>query len=247
MAAVVLLGMAIQPAACRDVAIAAVLVGVAGATFDIVIDAYRIELLEPRQLGVGSGMSQYGWRSARRRPARWRWSWPRASGWTAAYIACALFALPAMLVGVGHGRARRGTASRRPRAASRRQWSPYFEPADRVLRRQRRLARAALRPDPQDRRHAGQPDAAAALRGPRIHQRRNRVLRRRRRLRCAAGRHLRRRHAVCAHGHEALGADEPGADGGVEPELRALAARATPTSAWPAPSASRTSPAASAA
>ena len=43
-------------------AVAAVLVGFAGATFDIVIDAYRIELLEPRQLGVGSGMSQYGWR-----------------------------------------------------------------------------------------------------------------------------------------------------------------------------------------
>src|SRR4051794_31351151 len=43
-------------------AYAAVLVGVAGSTFDIVIDAYRIELLEPRQLGVGSGMSQYGWR-----------------------------------------------------------------------------------------------------------------------------------------------------------------------------------------
>ena len=37
-------------------------VGIAGATFDIVIDAYRIEILEPRQLGVGSGMSQYGWR-----------------------------------------------------------------------------------------------------------------------------------------------------------------------------------------
>src|SRR5688500_12510108 len=43
-------------------AVAAILVGVAGATFDIVIDAYRIELLQPRQLGVGSGMSQYGWR-----------------------------------------------------------------------------------------------------------------------------------------------------------------------------------------
>src|SRR3954466_1933582 len=42
-------------------AVAAILVGVAGATYDIVIDAYRIELLEPRQLGVGSGMSQYGW------------------------------------------------------------------------------------------------------------------------------------------------------------------------------------------
>ncbi|NHN19427.1 AmpG family muropeptide MFS transporter, partial [Bacillus amyloliquefaciens] len=40
-------------------ATAAILVGAAGATFDIVIDAYRIEILEPRQLGVGSGMSQY--------------------------------------------------------------------------------------------------------------------------------------------------------------------------------------------
>ena len=26
------------------------------------IDAYRIETLQPDQLGVGSGMSQYGWR-----------------------------------------------------------------------------------------------------------------------------------------------------------------------------------------
>ena len=43
-------------------AVAAILVAVAGATYDIVIDAYRIESLEPRQLGVGSGMSQYGWR-----------------------------------------------------------------------------------------------------------------------------------------------------------------------------------------
>src|SRR6186713_1668251 len=34
--------------------IAAVLVGVAGATFDIVIDAYRIETLKPYQLGTGS-------------------------------------------------------------------------------------------------------------------------------------------------------------------------------------------------
>ena len=29
---------------------------------DIVIDAFRIESLTPEQLGVGSGMSQYGWR-----------------------------------------------------------------------------------------------------------------------------------------------------------------------------------------
>src|SRR5687767_15345849 len=33
-----------------QMALAAVLVGFAGATYDVVIDAYRIELLEPRQL-----------------------------------------------------------------------------------------------------------------------------------------------------------------------------------------------------
>jgi len=42
--------------------VAAILVGFAGATYDIVIDAYRIETLEPYQMGVGSGMTQYGWK-----------------------------------------------------------------------------------------------------------------------------------------------------------------------------------------
>ena len=62
MAAVVFLGFADPDRSLLTVAIAAIAVGAAGATYDIVIDAYRIELLEPRQLGVGSGMSQYGWR-----------------------------------------------------------------------------------------------------------------------------------------------------------------------------------------
>ena len=81
-------------------AIAAILVAAAGATLDIVIDAYRIESLEPRQLGVGSGMSQYGWRvgsvsagaAALVIAARVDWQW--------AYIACGVFILPAMLVGL---------------------------------------------------------------------------------------------------------------------------------------------------
>src|SRR3954471_21941868 len=62
MAAVAFLGFADPDGALYMVAIAALTVGIAGATFDIIIDAYRIELLQPRQLGVGSGMSQYGWR-----------------------------------------------------------------------------------------------------------------------------------------------------------------------------------------
>ena len=103
MAAVTFLGNVDPATALPVVATAAILVGVAGATFDIVIDAYRIELLEPRQLGVGSGMSQYGWRigaaSAGARGPRHR----RTVGWAAAYAACALFALPAMLVGLVMG------------------------------------------------------------------------------------------------------------------------------------------------
>src|SRR5712692_3777128 len=62
MAAIAFLGIADPGEALFAVAIAAIAVGIAGATFDTIIDAYRIELLEPRQLGVGSGMSQYGWR-----------------------------------------------------------------------------------------------------------------------------------------------------------------------------------------
>ena len=62
MLAVAWLGMLDPRADLARMALAAVAVGAAGATFDIVIDAYRIELLKPEQLGVGSGMSQYGWR-----------------------------------------------------------------------------------------------------------------------------------------------------------------------------------------
>jgi hypothetical protein len=61
-AAVVNLAFVDPTASIRATVIAAVLVGIAGATYDIVIDAYRIETLKPYQLGVGSGMSQYGWR-----------------------------------------------------------------------------------------------------------------------------------------------------------------------------------------
>jgi MFS family permease len=62
MAAVVNLALVDPAADIGATVLAAVLVGVAGATFDIVIDAYRIETLKPHQLGTGSGMSQYGWR-----------------------------------------------------------------------------------------------------------------------------------------------------------------------------------------
>lgn len=78
-------------------AMAALAVGVAGATFDIVIDAYRIETLRPEQLGVGSGMSQYGWRIGSVAAGSLALFVATTSGWTAAYALCAVFALPAML------------------------------------------------------------------------------------------------------------------------------------------------------
>jgi PAT family beta-lactamase induction signal transducer AmpG len=83
-----------------QMALAAILVGVAGATYDIVIDAYRIELLEPRQLGVGSGMSQYGWRIGSVSAGALALVLAEFVGWEIAYLACAAFALPAMITGL---------------------------------------------------------------------------------------------------------------------------------------------------
>lgn len=88
-------------------ALAAIFVGFAGATFDIVIDAYRIELLEPRQLGAGSGMSQYGWRIGSNLAGALALVLAARIGWEWAYAACAAFALPAMLTGLIVGEPRR--------------------------------------------------------------------------------------------------------------------------------------------
>ncbi|MGH8741669.1 MAG: MFS transporter [Burkholderiales bacterium] len=107
MAAVAFLGVADPTEALFMVAVAAITVGVAGATFDIIIDAYRIELLEPRQLGVGSGMSQYGWRIGAAAAGALALVLAQRFGWSAAYFACAAFALPAMLVGLVMGEPRR--------------------------------------------------------------------------------------------------------------------------------------------
>src|SRR3954452_14171972 len=89
MAAVAFLGAADPVASLPQVALAALTLGVAGATFDIIIDAYRIELLEPRQLGVGSGMSQYGWRIGAAAAGALALVLAARFGWAAAYLACA--------------------------------------------------------------------------------------------------------------------------------------------------------------
>ncbi|MGB3721657.1 MAG: MFS transporter [Pacificimonas sp.] len=84
-------------------AIAAVLLAAAGATFDIVIDGYRIDLLEPRQLGVGSGMSQYGWRIGAAAAAAVALVIADRAGWTISYMVCAIFVLPAIFAALVMG------------------------------------------------------------------------------------------------------------------------------------------------
>ncbi len=100
MAAVINLALVDPAASIGATVVAAVLVGVAGATFDIVIDAFRIETLKPYQLGVGSGMSQYGWRIGSAGAGALALVVSARMGWSAAYIACAGLALPAVLTGL---------------------------------------------------------------------------------------------------------------------------------------------------
>jgi PAT family beta-lactamase induction signal transducer AmpG len=107
MAAVLNLAFQDPSANIYQMAVAAVLVGAAGATFDIVIDAYRIELLEPRQLGVGSGMSQYGWRIGSVAAGALALVLAARVGWEVAYAVCAVFALPAMITGLILGEPKR--------------------------------------------------------------------------------------------------------------------------------------------
>lgn len=118
MAAVVNLAL-VDPSADIGVTVmAAILVGAAGATFDIVIDAYRIETLKPYQLGVGSGMSQYGWRIGSAGAGALALVLADRIGWSAAYMACALFALPAMLTGLFLGEPKRHVVTNEKRSVN---------------------------------------------------------------------------------------------------------------------------------
>ncbi len=102
-AATIGLGLSDPKVSLAQTAFAAIALGIAGATFDIVIDAYRIELLEPRQLGVGAGMSQYGWRIGASLLASLSLIIAARAGWTVAYMASCAFALPALLTAIVMG------------------------------------------------------------------------------------------------------------------------------------------------
>ena len=99
MASVCWLGLVDPEAGLAPVVAATLAVAFAGATYDIIIDAFRIETLTPEQLGVGSGMSQYGWRIGASAAGALALVIASRGGWSTAYIATSLFALPAIAAG----------------------------------------------------------------------------------------------------------------------------------------------------
>jgi PAT family beta-lactamase induction signal transducer AmpG len=121
----------VDPAANLGAAVTAtILVAIAAATFDIIIDAYRIELLEPHQFGVGSGMSQYGWRIGSAGAGAIALVIAARASWTAAYVTCALLALPAMVtaVTIGEPERHREPAKRKGvRRTLEAVWKPFAE------------------------------------------------------------------------------------------------------------------------
>lgn len=133
--AIFALGLADPRHTLAAVAISAVAVGVFGATLDIVIDAYRIELLEPSQLGVGSGMSQYGWRIGAASAGAFALLIAQEYGWSVAYIASVIFVLPAILVGVFLGEPARNCERVVPRGRFQGIFE-YFSPLLEFIRRQ---------------------------------------------------------------------------------------------------------------
>lgn len=88
------------------VALAGILVAFWGATYDIVIDAYRTELLSERELGVGAGMSQYGWRTGNFLAGSLALLVAASAGWSAAYAAATVLAVPAIVTGLVLGEPR---------------------------------------------------------------------------------------------------------------------------------------------
>jgi PAT family beta-lactamase induction signal transducer AmpG len=130
MAAVANLAIVDPAASIGSTVTAAILVGLAGATFDIVIDAYRIELLEPRQLGVGSGMSQYGWRIGSAGAGAIALVVAARTSWEAAYLLCAALALPAMITALVMGEPKRHREPAEKKGIARTIdaiWKPFVE------------------------------------------------------------------------------------------------------------------------
>lgn len=125
-AGIILLARADPAAGVQKVLLAALVLGFAGATYDIVIDAYRIELLDPEQLGTGSGMSQYGWRIGAFLAGTVALAGAARVDWTFGYIACAPLALSAVLVSLWAGEPKRHKVREWPRRASQASYAKFL-------------------------------------------------------------------------------------------------------------------------
>lgn len=103
----------------RLFALCAIAVAFCGATFDIIIDAFRIEILEASEQAVGAGMSQYGWRSGALITSNIVLGVAAASSsWALAYACSAVMVLFGLVAGlwIGEPAARiRALADRRDR------------------------------------------------------------------------------------------------------------------------------------
>ncbi|WP_164155798.1 AmpG family muropeptide MFS transporter [Sandarakinorhabdus rubra] len=111
-AAIAWLGVADPNADLAMFAAAAVAVGFAGATLDIVIDAIRIEWLREDQMGAGSGMTQYGWRLGAYLVGAGALLIATRAGWASAYLVAPLLFLPALLAAAMLGEPTRPPAPR---------------------------------------------------------------------------------------------------------------------------------------
>ncbi|HZF44179.1 MAG TPA: MFS transporter [Sphingomonadaceae bacterium] len=125
-AGIVLLARADPADGVQKVLLAALVLGFAGATYDIVIDAYRIEMLDPEQLGTGSGMSQYGWRIGAFLASTVALAGAASIDWTFGYIACAPLALSAVLVSLWAGEPKRHKVREWPERTSRASFAKFL-------------------------------------------------------------------------------------------------------------------------
>jgi PAT family beta-lactamase induction signal transducer AmpG len=91
-------------------AAAAITVGFAGATLDIVIDAIRIEWLRDDQMGAGSGMTQYGWRLGAYLVGAGALVIATRAGWSLAYMVAPLLFLPSLVAAAWLGEPQRPPA-----------------------------------------------------------------------------------------------------------------------------------------
>jgi PAT family beta-lactamase induction signal transducer AmpG len=106
-AAITWLGLLDPTADLALFAAAAVAVGFAGATLDIVIDAIRIEWLRVDQMGAGSGMTQYGWRMGSYLAGAGALLLAAGGSWALAYASAVLLFAPSLIAAAVLGEPKR--------------------------------------------------------------------------------------------------------------------------------------------